>query len=305
MTTNFSDFIDSVKKGMNARGYISNIQKVKKGNGVPLSVITFYHGMACVSPIIYLEDFYQMFLEGLPMTEILTKIENIFVEQSEKCDNLKEILNFNFVKRKVMPCLVRKTGNSLLTDEIVSNEWHDLAVTFRIIFQDEKVGDISILISKHLLKLWPVTENELANIAMENLKNCQMEFCSLREKVSEFCSLQEKVSEFPFFGYIDMATAINSCPPIYFMTNEASYYGASMILDKKNLEQIARLLDGDFYLIPSSIHEMLCVPVNSDLDKDFLEYLLEDVNKTQVLPEEILEWHLYRYHVDKKELTYP
>lgn len=295
MTTNFSDFIDSVKKGMNARGYISNIQKVKKGNGIPLSGITFYRGASCVSPIIYLEDFYQMFLEGLPMTEILTKIENIFVEQSELCGNVKEILNFNFVKRKILPCLVRKTGNALLTDEIVSNEWHDLAVTFRIIFQDEKAGDISVLISKRLLEMWPVTENELANIAKDNLKKCQM----------HFCSLQEKISEMLIFEYIEAEAAANVYPPIYIMTNEASYYGASMILDEENLEQIARLLDGDFYLIPSSIHEMLCIPVNSDLDKDFLKYLLEDVNKTQVLPEEILEWHLYRYHADKKELTYP
>lgn len=303
MSDNFLDFINSVKKGMNERGYISKIEKINKGNGITLSGITFYRETTCVSPIIYLEEFYQMYLEKLPMTEILTKIENIFAEQSKKCDNLEKLLNFNFVKRKVFPCLVRKTGNSLLTDEIVSNEWHDLAVVFQIMFQDEKASDLSVLISKHLLEMWPITENELKNIAMENLKKCQMHFCSLEEKLSDMLS-DMLIFENNFENKKAVAEA-NVCLPIYVMTNESSYYGASMILDKKNLELITRLLGRDFYLIPSSIHEMLCVPVNSGLDKDFLKNLLAKVNQTKVSPEEILEWHLYRYHADKKELTYP
>ena len=78
-----------------------------------------------------------------------------------------------------------------------------------------------------------------------------------------------------------------------------------MILDKEKLKLIAKRLKDDFYIIPSSVHEVLCVPIHDILDQKFLNQQLIEINRTKVLPEEILEWHIYCYHADTGKITFP
>ena len=44
------------------------------------------------------------------------------------------------------------------------------------------------------------------------------------------------------------------------LTNSRKTYGACCILYPKVLEQLAERVDGDYYLIPSSVHEFILLP---------------------------------------------
>ena len=86
--------------------------------------------------------------------------------------------------------------------------------------------------------------------------------------------------------------------PLYVLTNKARLYGASCILYPNLLDSIADKLTCDFYLIPSSIHEVILVPESGTEDTN-LNDMVAEVNHTQVDPKEVLADHVYYY--DRKE----
>ena len=50
------------------------------------------------------------------------------------------------------------------------------------------------------------------------------------------------------------------------------------------MDQAAERAGGDFYILPSSIHEVLIVPDNGEMGLKDLEAMVKEVNATQVAP---------------------
>ena len=76
-------------------------------------------------------------------------------------------------------------------------------------------------------------------------------------------------------------------------------HGAGVIAYPNFFEDAAEKLGGDFYVLPSSIHEVLLVRDNGEMTAKDLEAMVREVNATQVAPEEQLTDHVYHY--DSKE----
>lgn len=70
------------------------------------------------------------------------------------------------------------------------------------------------------------------------------------------------------------------------------------------LKEFAEHLEDDLYLIPSSIHEFLVVPVGNGEGKDeAVLTMIRDINNTHVASNERLSYNLYKYHRDTGEIT--
>ena len=69
------------------------------------------------------------------------------------------------------------------------------------------------------------------------------------------------------------------------------------------LSDIAAQLDSDFYIIPSSVHEVLLIPSEHIFSKKELSTMIQEVNDTQLLPEEILSDHAYYYSRSTDTIT--
>ncbi len=61
------------------------------------------------------------------------------------------------------------------------------------------------------------------------------------------------------------------------------------------LKNFSERLGQDFYVLPSSVHEVILVPVNSEADQESLRGIVTDINRTQVAEEEILADSVYFY----------
>ena len=70
-------------------------------------------------------------------------------------------------------------------------------------------------------------------------------------------------------------------------------HGAGVIAYLNFFEDAAEKLGGDFYVLPSSIHEVLLVGDNGEMTAKDLEALVREVNATQVAPQEQLTDHVY------------
>ena len=59
-------------------------------------------------------------------------------------------------------------------------------------------------------------------------------------------------------------------------------------------------LGGDFFLLPSSVHEVILIPDKPDMQYSELEKIVKEVNATQVDVKDQLSDHVYHYDAKEK-----
>ena len=64
--------------------------------------------------------------------------------------------------------------------------------------------------------------------------------------------------------------------------------GASLLLQEDIRKQIGECLGSDYFVLPSSIHEVLILPDNGMFEVPALNQMVQEVNETQVEPQERL-----------------
>ena len=105
----------------------------------------------------------------------------------------------------------------------------------------------------------------------------------------------------------DFIKEIEDCEvTIYILTNHYRTNGATVILYEDLLRQLAEKFQQDFLLLPSSIHEVLLIPVDSADSEDLSRYtrMVQEVNETQLADDEILSDHAYYFSRITGQLSY-
>lgn len=87
---------------------------------------------------------------------------------------------------------------------------------------------------------------------------------------------------------------------MYVLSNASKTYGAAGILSRKLVREFAN--GRDMYILPSSVHETIFVPVSDEYSAAELSRMVEDINRTQVALEERLADHCYFYDAKADEI---
>lgn len=88
---------------------------------------------------------------------------------------------------------------------------------------------------------------------------------------------------------------------VYVLMNREHAYGASTIADKRLLGQISRKLGDDFYILPSSMSELLIIPGNGT-DPAALKLVVEEETSKRRDCIDFLSENVYFYHSKSKEV---
>ena len=80
--------------------------------------------------------------------------------------------------------------------------------------------------------------------------------------------------------------------PGFVLTNSRFFWGAGALFYPGMINRIHEILGGDFYVLPSSIHELILIAVD-DQDPQQLVELVRSANRTVVQDNEILADDLY------------
>ena len=87
--------------------------------------------------------------------------------------------------------------------------------------------------------------------------------------------------------------------PLYVATTEREMYGAGVLAVPSFFDDAAEKLDGNFYVLPSSVHEILLLPDRFAPEPQLLKEMVQDVNANEVDPKDRLSDNVYHY--DAKE----
>ena len=89
--------------------------------------------------------------------------------------------------------------------------------------------------------------------------------------------------------------------PLRVLSNVKRVHGAICMLYPDVLENLAQEEQRSFYILPSSVHEVILLADTGSGLPGELKAMIAEVNSTQVAPEEVLSDSLYYYDfTDKK-----
>ena len=84
--------------------------------------------------------------------------------------------------------------------------------------------------------------------------------------------------------------------PMYVVTNSQKYFGAAHIMNPNVMERLQDIFQGEFYILPSSTHEIIAVnPREFDQPDAEYEKMVQEINQSEVEYGEQLSDHVYRY----------
>lgn len=292
--------------------------KVYKNNGVLLQGICALEKGKNIAPTVYLNDFCDQYENGEAFGKIINKIVH-FMENNRVANNLdvEFFMDYESVRKKLVLRLIHREKNKELLEQVPFLKFKDLAIVCHCVMITEEIGTGSILIHKHHLESWGIVEDTLFQDAFENspkmepysilkmsdmMKNILKD--SIKEQVDEICEEYPQDKEALVERTLEsMAKEIEEKHiPMYVLTNANRYYGAACLVYPDMLEKIGNMLQEDFYVLPSSVHEVIFVGRTKCVDSFILNEMVEEVNQTQVDKEEWLSDHVYLYQRKNQKL---
>lgn len=91
--------------------------------------------------------------------------------------------------------------------------------------------------------------------------------------------------------------------PLRVLSNDRRAYGAACLLYPGVLEGIAEKEGCSFYILPSSVHEVILLPDDGEIVPDELKKMVAEVNRSYVAAEEVLTDSIYYFNMQKKEVV--
>ena len=83
---------------------------------------------------------------------------------------------------------------------------------------------------------------------------------------------------------------------IYVLTNASGIDGAGAILSENAMKSAREMIGEDFFILPSSRHEVLLAPRSMEMSVGELTNMVPDVNRAVVDAKDFLSDHIYRYN---------
>lgn len=292
----------------NYRNAQVQLDRVLKNNGVVLDSLKIMDGTP-VTPVLYLNHAYEIYRNGdISLEDNVKKLANDYqsAKQSEEVVSYsKKLSNYTYfdeIRDRIEMRVCNLENNTERLAGVPHKVVADLAITYHIVFQSNDRGVTSMIVNNQLFHLYGITLDQLHETAENNLASQDVKFDSLtnilREKLYidayEFCGNEQKAREI-----VQKELEAMEENSMYIVTNQTGINGASCIMSDKVKEMISEKIGGDYYIIPSSIHECLILPKRDELLPEELQAMIQEVNRTQVLPEEKLSDNLYEY--DSKE----
>ena len=90
--------------------------------------------------------------------------------------------------------------------------------------------------------------------------------------------------------------------PVYVASMADMINGAGVILYPNFMEKAAQELGGDFYVLPSSVHEVLFLRDDDAISLEELKGIVHSVNQTEVSDEDFLSDNVYHYDATERKL---
>lgn len=280
----YRDFVEKVKEQIQDflperfADATVEVNQIVKNNDCVLDGLMVRTEESNIAPTIYLNPYFEQMQDGAELDDVLAQIASVY--QSHYIDHdidVSAVTDFDKIKEKIVCKLINEEANQQFLQDKPYSKLEDLAVVYQILMDKTGEGTATITITDNLMDGYGITLEELHDQALQNMDTLQPHsFKGMNETVAEMIA-------------VDIAREQNVG------MDEAKEMAMQMMPDIP--EKV-----GDFYMLPSSIHETLIIPKDAGMEFKELEQMVQEVNQTQVAPGERLSDHVYEYDAKEHEL---
>lgn len=264
------------------------ICEIPKNNGVICEAVTLRRRGNRMAPAFYFEEYYDLCCEGETPEVIAAGILEQF-EREIPADvfSTEFFMNWENVKRRIYPKLINYEMNRVQLEGMPHMKWMDLAVVFFCWLKEDVLENATVMIRNEHVGIWGVSCGQLSGAAMENAQ---------RDLPPYFGGLGELT------GIVGEEQEAGRPLPMYVLTNRKEQFGAACLLYPGMLERLSGRIRSDYYILPSSIHECIIVPVSGQFSSSELKDIVTEINKKFVHPQEVLADTVYEYSQKERRL---
>lgn len=248
-----------------------------------------------VGTILYLDTWYSAFLAGTTLSDIANTLLEVYQRATAvTLPDTTQLTDYESIRERIFYKLVNFKENQQELKNIPHIPYLDLAIVFYVLWDCDEDNMKAMQIRNEHLNLWKKDLRELFSDAKRNTeKFLPAELLSMADILKNASYDVDMVPE--------LETDDSALPEMYVLTNAIKQYGAICFLQEGILQQIGNMLQEDFFLLPSSVHECIFVRATG-LCAASLNEMIREINEQVVYPEDVLSDHAYFYSRNRKEL---
>lgn len=290
----YKDFVEKVKADLpellaDTMGhfFVSDTQ-VDKLQGLSYEGIKIVPENSTMSITLDLYPYFEMLEDNVSYDSILSWIAGKTTEAYENrpAISVEDLTDYETVNPRLSILLIGQEGNEERLKQIPHHPMEDLALVYRIRIQENEYGTATALITNAMLDQFGITPEQLHQDALE---------VAAAENPFAIKTMSEIFAELTGGMFVPEDTI-----PMYVASNESRINGAGVIAYPNFMETAAEHLNGSFYILPSSIHDVILLPENDAHSVKELQEMVQEINTSQVAPEERLSDHVYHYDCQSK-----
>lgn len=262
--------------------------RTRKNNNTLYRGITLKAPGKNIAPTLYLEDAYQAYRSGIPISDIFKKLYHIYESRPLPRTDINEFLDFENVKEKIVYKLVNYEQNTDLLNEIPYISYLDLAIVFYLLLDVSDNSISSMMIYNDHLSIWGVDTATLYSYAKENTPKL------LPASIQSMTDVVGKIDAELIPDDFDIE--------MFILTNTYYNLGAGCILYDNILRTLGSCLHENFYILPSSTHECIIIPQSKAGSNMEMREMIREVNQAVLDPRDVLSDHPYYYDLLKETI---
>lgn len=280
----------SVQDMLNDRGMRCKLEleKVIKKNDQALTGLVIRGKGENISPCIYLDDMYQRYAKGQSLAYLSSEIADLLENTRNPEFDFNKIAEYESAKEYLSIRLVGIDENEKWLADKIWEPMGDFAKVCYLDFGVENDSTMSAVVTMRNMALMGVTKEQMMADAQKNLDNKTHIFKSLSSLMAEMMSEMNPED----LGY----------NPLYVLTNEERLQGAAMLAKSDVMKEIGEKFGCDYYVLPSSTHEVLLVPVSAGMDAKELNTMVREINAAEVSIQDKLSDNVQYYDREREQL---
>lgn len=293
------EFTDTLSKELDKEffynygiGVTTQVAPIQKTNGEQLGINVHFPDNN-IAPTVYPDKAFEQYLSGVSMSDIVEKMAETVYEAHKHSPEIPEF-TLEEAKKSITLTLVNTERNAQMLENTPHFEVGDLSAIPRWYISEEA----SFVVHNDMAAKLMLTPDEVLQIGQANIDSQQFEIKPMQEILKEMFVKDGMDPEM-----VDMMLPEMDGPQMIVMSSQNHIQGSNSILSEDALNQVHDMLDGDFIVLPSSIHEVICVPVTEDMKPDDLRAMVHEVNMTQVAPNEFLSDNIMKYDGQKLKMV--
>lgn len=265
---------------------LSNITKVNQ----KIPALNIIKLNSVLGSTIYLDQLYEWYQEqGGALEYYAGKILEVYsdgvMEEAALAASVLEMMeNKESITDKIFYRIINRDNKELLMSapHTALVEGSDLVMIYEILVS----GSITSTITYSLMERLSLSEEEVITLARENTPRLfPAIFQNMTEILSAFLPPEERKEDL-----------------MWVLSNELNLNGASALLYEGVLDRIGERFSGSFYILPSSLHEVIVVK-ESDCDCDSLREIVQTVNQTVLETKDFLSNTVLYYDYTNHRLS--